>query len=211
MKIAIVGSGNIGSTAARLFLAAGHQVSIANSRGPGSLRSLQSECGESLHAATVPDAVSFCDVVLVAIPFGVIDELPAVYFTGKIVIDATNYYPGRDGQVADLDNNSTTSSEILARRLPGATVIKAFNTMYFATLAEAGDPTKPSDERLALFVAGDDHDAKQKVIELIDQLGFAAVDSGSLHEGGRRQQPGTPIYNVQLTAPQAARALSQSR
>lgn len=209
MKIAVIGSGKIGSTAARLFVAAGHEVAIANRRGPESLRALEEELGEGVEAATVEDAVYLGDIVLVAVPLGAIDALPADPFAGKIVIDANNYYPDRDGQLPELNRDETTSTELLARRLPGARVVKAFNTMYYATLAQAGDPSKPNDERLALFVAADDEDAKRLVSDLIDQLGFAAIDTGGLADGGRRQQPGSPIYNVELTGAQARKTLNR--
>jgi hypothetical protein len=209
VKIAIIGSGKIGSTAARLFIGAGHEVAIANRRGPQSLEPLQRELGAALQPASIEDAVRFGDVVLVAVPLHAIDALPAASFAGKIVVDANNYYPNRDGHIPELDRDETTSSELLARHLPGARVVKAFNTMYYATLGEAGDPSKPEDDRLALFVAGDDQQAKQVAIDLIEQLGFAAMDTGSLADGGRRQQPGSPIYNTNLTGAQARAALGR--
>jgi hypothetical protein len=209
VKIAIIGSGKIGSTAARLFIGAGHEVAIANRRGPQSLEPLQRELGAALQPASIEDAVRFGDVVLVAVPLHAIDALPAASFAGKIVVDANNYYPNRDGHIPELDRDETTSSELLARHLPGARVVKAFNTMYYATLGEAGDPSKPEDDRLALFVAGDDQQAKQVAIDLIEQLGFAAMDNGSLADGGRRQQPGSPIYNTNLTGAQARAALGR--
>jgi predicted dinucleotide-binding enzyme len=209
VKITIIGSGKIGSTAARLFIGAGHEVAIANRRGPQSLEPLQRELGAALQPASIEDAVRFGDVVLVAVPLHAIDALPAASFAGKIVVDANNYYPNRDGHIPELDRDETTSSELLARHLPGARVVKAFNTMYYATLGEAGDPSKPEDDRLALFVAGDDQQAKQVAIDLIEQLGFAAMDNGSLADGGRRQQPGSPIYNTNLTGAQARAALGR--
>jgi 8-hydroxy-5-deazaflavin:NADPH oxidoreductase len=209
MKIAIIGSGKIGSTAARLFIGAGHEVAIANRRGPQSLEPLRLELGAALQPASIEDAIRFGDVALVAVPLHAIDALPAASFAGKIVVDANNYYPNRDGHIPELDRDETTSSELLARHLPGARVVKAFNTMYYATLGEAGDPSKPEDDRLALFVAGDDQQAKQVAIDLIEQLGFAAMDTGSLADGGRRQQPGSPIYNTNLTGAQARAALGR--
>jgi predicted dinucleotide-binding enzyme len=161
-----------------------------------------------VRAATVGDA-RFGDVVLVAVPLGAIGALPAVPFAGKIVIDANNYYPNRDGHLPELDRDETTSTELLAQHLQSARLVKAFNTMYHATLAQAGDPSKPQNERLALFVDGDDGEAKRVVIDLIDELGFAAIDTGSLADGGRRQQPGSPIYNVELTGTQARETLSR--
>jgi predicted dinucleotide-binding enzyme len=187
MKIAIIGSGMIGSTVARLSVAAGHEVAIANRRGPESLQPLENELGEALHAAGVDDAVRFGEVVLVAVAFGAIDALPAAAFAGKIVIDANNYYPNRDGHLSELDRDETTSTELLAQHMPRARVVKALNTMYYATLAEAGDTTAPPDERLALFVAGDNREAKRMVIDLIDALGFVAIGTvGSRAAHGER-------------------------
>ncbi len=208
MKIGIVGSGMIGSTTAHLFAAAGHEVAIANSRGPDSLQEMVSEIGGSALATTVEDAAAFGEIVLVAVPLKAVADLPAGAFAGKVVVDANNYYPGRDGVFEALDADRTTSSELLADHLGDARVVKAFNTMYYLTLGSEGRPDAPHDERLALFVAADDAEAKQTVSELIEELGFAAVDTGSLAEGGRRQQPGTSIYAKDLTAPEAERAVA---
>src|SRR5688572_30407020 len=124
MKIGIVGSGNIGGTAARLFAKAGHEVAISNTRGPESLAELVGELGPSSKAMTVEEAVRFGDVVLVAIPLKNFGDLPAEAFREKIVIDANNYYPDRDGQIEVLDRDETTSSEMLAAHLEGARVVK---------------------------------------------------------------------------------------
>jgi 8-hydroxy-5-deazaflavin:NADPH oxidoreductase len=209
MDIGIIGSGHIGATAARLFVSAGHDVAIANSRGPESLQDLVAELGKEARATSVEEAAAFGEMVLVAIPLRAYRELPAEAFGERIVIDANNYYPGRDGQIEALDEGRTTSSELLAAHLPGARVVKAFNTMYFETLASRGAPDGPRDERLVLFVAGDDPEAKRRVADLIEQLGFAAVDTGSLAEGGARQQPGSPIYNEPMTPPEAQRQLAR--
>ena len=127
MNIGIIGAGNIGANAARLFAGAGHEIAISNSREPESLTALVEEMGTNARAATVEDAASFGDVVLVAIPFWRYGSLPAGPLSGKIVVDAMNYYEGRDGQI---DFGDLTSSEMVARRLPDARVVKAFNTMY---------------------------------------------------------------------------------
>jgi predicted dinucleotide-binding enzyme len=210
MRIGIIGSGKIGATVAHLLVCAGHEVAIANSRGPDSLAELVGELGDTASAASVEQAAAFGDVVLVAIPLHAYDSLPAGAFDGKIVIDANNYYPGRDGRIAALDDASTTSSELLAGHLPGARVVKAFNTMFYETLAAEGMPDGPRRQRHALFVAGDDEDAKRIVSALIEQLGFAAVDSGTLADGAR-QQPGSPIYNKAMDAAQGERALAELR
>jgi predicted dinucleotide-binding enzyme len=204
MNIGIIGSGNIGATTARLFSGAGHEVAVSNSRGPETLEPLVEEIGPQARAATVEEAAAFGEVVLVAIPFFAYETLPANQLAGKIVVDAMNYYEGRDGQ---MDFDGLTSSELVARAHPGARVVKAFNTMYYETLATGGHPS--GDSRLVLFVAGDDAEAKGIVSQLIEQIGFAPVDTGSLGEGGRRQQPGSPIYNVPMDEEQAREALAR--
>jgi len=203
MRIGVIGSGNIGSATAHQFVGAGHEIAIANSRGPESLGDLVAELGPAARAATVTEAAEFGELVLVAIPLGRIGELPPQPFAGKVVIDANNYYSSRDGEIPELESDETTSSELLARHLPEATVVKAFNTMYARKIAEDERPDAPVDERLALFVAGDDEEAKRRVVELIEEIGFAAIDSGSLAEGGRRQQPGSPIYGEELSGAEA--------
>jgi predicted dinucleotide-binding enzyme len=206
MRIGIIGSGKIGSTVARLFAGAGHDVAIANSRGPDTLTGLVEEVDGNARAVTVEQAASFGDVVLVAIPFGAYRDLPAEALAGRVVIDAMNYYASRDGNIPELDDDSTTSSELLAAHVPGAKVVKAFNTMQWEMLRDRGKPGGGND-RLALFLAGDDADAKQAVHGLIEEIGFSPVDTGSLGEGGRRQQPGSPIYAEPVTESEGRGAL----
>jgi 8-hydroxy-5-deazaflavin:NADPH oxidoreductase len=206
MRIGIIGSGNIGSVTARLFVGAGHEVAIANSRGPDTLTGLVGSLGERARAATGKEAAAFGEVVVVAIPFGRYRNLPADELEGKIVADATNYYPPRDGNIPALDSGQTASSQLLALRLDGASVVKAFNTLYAGTLASAGRPDAPLDQRLAVFVAADDPDAKKVVSGLVEQIGFAPVDAGSLADS-RRQQPGAPLYGARLKQPEAEAAL----
>jgi len=208
MKIGIVGSGNIGGNAARLFVSAGHEVALSNSRGGNGLHELAAELGANARATTIEDAARFGDVVLIAIPFGKIKALPAEAFRGKVVIDAGNYYPERDGNVAELDKDVTTSSELLASHLKGARLVKGFNTIWFKHLATQGDTNLPREERRAIFIAGDDPQAKKTVAKLIEEIGFAAIDTGDLHEGGRHQQPGTAVYNKELNASEAAEVLA---
>jgi len=200
MKIGIVGAGYIGATAARLFVRAGHEVAVSNSRGGEGLSPLIRELGDGARAVSVEEAARFGEVVLVAVPFGRYADLPAAAFDGKTVIDAGNYYPDRDGHVPELDAGETTSSELVAGHLRGARVVKAFNTIYYVHLAEQGDTGLPLEERRAIFIAGDDLEAKATVARLIHEIGFAAVDTGTLREGGRRQQPGTPVYNLTVSA-----------
>ena len=204
MRIGVIGCGKIGATAARLFAAASHEVAIANSRGPGSLTGLVEELGDGVRAATVEGAPGFGDVVLVAIPFGRYHELPPEPFANTIVVDATNYFPQRDGNLPELDEDRTTSSELLATHLSDGRVVKAFNTMNWAVLRDRAAP----DEGEGLFVAGDDPDAKERVSGLIEEIGFAPVDTGSLAEGGRRQQTGSPVFTRLIAARDAKEALA---
>src|SRR5215213_5886993 len=208
MKIGIIGSGNIGATAARLFARAGHEVAVSNSRGGAGLETLIAELGDGARATGIEEAARFGEVVLVAVPFGRYETLPAEAFDGKVVIDANNYYPQRDGSFAQLDGGETTSSELLASHLKGARLVKGFNTIWFEHLAKQGDAGLPVGDRRAIFIAGDDEEAKRTVARLVEEIGFAAVDTGSLAEGGRRQQVGTPVYNKELTARAAAEVLA---
>jgi len=207
MKIGVVGSGNIGGNAARLFVRAGHEVALSNSRGGEGLDALVKELGDKAHATTIENAAKFGDVVLVAIPFGNYSDLPADAFKGKVVIDTGNYYPERDGKVPALDQDETTSSELMSAHLKEARLVKGFNTIYFKHLASQGDTRLPLEDRRAIFIAGDDSQAKEIVARLIEEIGFAAVDTGFLHEGGRSQQPGTAVYNKDVTAKDAAALL----
>jgi hypothetical protein len=203
MKIGIIGAGNIGGTAARLFIEAGHQVALSNSRGPETLADLVRDLGEQAQAMTIEDTAAFGEVVLVAVPLKAYSALPAAALGGKIVIDANNYYPGRDGQIAAIDRGETTSSELLQQHLSGARVVKAFNSIWYEHLRTQGDTALPRGQRRALFISGDDADAKAVVAGLIEQIGFAAVDMGTLREGGPRQQPDSVVYNKTLTAAEA--------
>lgn len=207
MRIGIIGAGNIGANAARLFISAGHEVALSNSRGASSLSDLVAELGPQAQALTIEETARFGAVVLIAIPFGQYRRLPAAAFDGKIVIDAGNYYPNRDGNFPALDQGQTTSSALMAQHLRGARLVKAFNTIYYLHLANQGDTSKPLAERRAIFIAGDDAEAKETVARLIEEIGFAAVDTGLLREGGKRQQPDTPIYNQVLTAKEATAIL----
>jgi predicted dinucleotide-binding enzyme len=208
MKIGIIGSGNIGANAARLFVRAGHEVVLSNSRGGQGLEALVSELGAKAKAATLEEAAHFGEVVLIAIPFDRFKTLPERAFDGKVVIDAGNYYPERDGKFTELDNDQTTSRELMAAHLKGARLVKGFNTIWFKHLATQGDTSRPLEDRRAIFIAGDDSKAKEIVARLIEEIGFAAVDTGFLHEGGSSQQPGTAVYNKDVTAKEAAKLAS---
>lgn len=202
MRIGIIGAGHIGATAARLFVDAGHEVAIANSRGPETLRELVASLGDAAHASTPAEAARFGEAVLVAVPLKDYVSLPAEDLRGKIVIDAMNYYPGRDGQLAQLDSGAQASSELLAAHLPGARVIKAFNTIWFEHLKTLGRKDAPLEQRRAIFVSGDDAEAKSAVSKLIEEIGFGPFDMGSLRDS-KEQQPDTAVYNRDVTVAEA--------
>lgn len=205
MRIGIIGAGHIGSTLARHFAAAGHQVAIANSRGPETLAGLTADIGGGLRAVTAAEAAGFGEVAVVSIPYGRIDELPRNELSGKIVIDTCNYYPQRDGHEADLDDGSTTSSEKV-RAVTGGDVVKAFNAIFWENLRDRGRP-EGDPERLAIPVSGDDAKAKKVVSGLIREIGFDPVDAGPLAAGGRKHQPGTDVYTAELPAADMAAVL----
>lgn len=207
MKIGIIGAGNIGGNAAKLFAKAGHEIAIANSRSPETLASLVAEIGGNAKAVTAGEAADFGEIVFVSIPLGKIGELSSDGFDGKIVIDSNNYYPDRDGQIAELDSDEKTSSELLAEHLNGAKIVKAFNTIWFEHLKTQGNKELPIEQRRVIFVAGDDKEAKKTVANLIEEIGFAAYDTGNLREGGKNQQPNTAIYNRNLTSSEASAIL----
>ena len=210
MKIGIIGAGNIGGTLTRRFRALGHDVSVANSRGPETLADLAAETGA--HAVKVIEAARGKDVVIVSIPEKSIVDLPDDLFRdtadGFVVVDTGNYYPQqRDGRI-DAIEEGVTESRWVAQQL-GRPVVKAFNTIYAQHLMEGGRPAG-KDGRIALPVAGDDDDAKQVVLQMIEELGFDGVDAGGLDESWR-QQPGTPVYGADLDAERVRRALSEAR
>jgi 8-hydroxy-5-deazaflavin:NADPH oxidoreductase len=206
MRIGLIGSGHIGGTLARLMVDAGFEVVLSNSRGPDTLSVQVAELGPLAAAGTVGQAAASGELVVVTIPLKAYRAVPAGPLVGKIVVDTNNYYPDRDGPVPELQDGSTTSSELLAAHLPGARVVKAFNSIQFQQLATQGQPAGSADRR-ALPIAGDDAGAKAVVAGLIEAFGFDVVDVGPLSQG-RRFQPGTPAYNIRLTADQLRSAVA---
>lgn len=196
--IGFIGAGHIGSTLARLFLATGRDVILSNSRGPETLDDLVTELGPRARAATAEEAGATGDVVVVAVPLKAYRNLPVEPLAGKVVIDTNNYYPGRDGRISVLDDETTTTSELVQTHLRGSHVVKAFNNIFFGHLAIQGRPAGAADRR-ALPIAGDDVKAKHLVSELIDELGFDVVDAGELAESWRFQRD-TPAYVVRVDA-----------
>jgi predicted dinucleotide-binding enzyme len=201
--IGFIGAGHIGGQLARLAVANGHQVVLSNSRGPETLAGLVKELGPSARAATPAEAARAGDVVVVTVPLKAYREVPAEPLAGKVVIDTNNYYPQRDGHIRALDDETTTTAELLQAHLPGSKVVKAFNHIYAAELTTHGQP-RGTPGRRALAIAGDDAAAKATVSALIDRFGFDVVDLGPLAEGWRIQRD-TPGYGPRRTADELRR------
>lgn len=196
--IGLIGAGHIGSQIARLAVANGYNVAISNSRGPETLSALVAELGPSVRAATAVDAAKAGDIVVVTVPLKNYRSVPVEPLAGKLVIDTNNYYPQRDGHIPELDNESTTTAELLQAHLPTSKVVKAFNHIYAAALTTDGQPAGTTNRR-ALVIAGDNQEAKATVTSLLDRFGFDTVDAGPLKEGWRIQR-GTPGYGPRRTA-----------
>ena len=190
--LGLIGSGLIGSALARLAVAHGYDVVVSNSRGPETLTDLVDELGDRARAGTAHEAAESGDVVVVTVPLKAYLQVPVEPLAGKIVIDTNNYYWQRDGHLPELDAQRTTSAELLQTHLPTSRVVKAFNNIRFDDLAVDGTPTGTPGRR-ALPVAGDDAEAKARVVALLDEFGYDVVDAGLLAEGWRFQ-PDTPAY-----------------
>lgn len=207
--IGLIGAGQIGSQLARLAVAHGYDVVISNSRGPETLSALVAELGPKARAATPAEAAKAGDIVVVTVPLKNYRAVPVEPLAGKIVIDTNNYYPQRDGHIIELDNESTTTSELLQAHLPTSKVVKAFNHIYASQLTTDGRPAGTKDRR-ALVIAGDDTDAKATATRLLDEFGFDSVDAGPLREGWRIQRD-TPGYGPRRTAEELRADLAAAR
>lgn len=209
MKIGIIGAGNIGGNLTRRLTALGHDVAVANSRGPETLRELAEETGAT--PVRAEDAAEGAQVVVVTVPLKAVPLLPDGLLDGvaegAAVIDTGNYYPQRDGRIAAIEDEGLTESRWTERHL-GHPVIKAFNGTYAQDILDrprpAGDP-----DRLALPVAGDDEAAKRTVRALIEELGFDTVDAGGITDSWR-QQPGTPVYGLRAGVEAVRKALAEA-
>jgi 8-hydroxy-5-deazaflavin:NADPH oxidoreductase len=207
--IGLIGAGHIGSQVARLAVAAGYDVVLSNSRGPETLADLVTELGPRARAGTVAEAAGAGDIVVVTIPLKHYQRVPVEPLRGKIVIDTNNYYPQRDGRMPELDDESTTTSELLQRHLPESKVVKAFNHIYAAQLTTDGRPAGTPGRR-ALVIAGDDAAAKARVRKLLDEFGYDTVDAGPLAEGWRIQRD-TPGYGPRRTAQELEKDLAAAK
>ncbi|AGL15916.1 NADPH-dependent F420 reductase [Actinoplanes sp. N902-109] len=190
--VGFIGSGNIGSTVARLAVAAGYDVVLSNSRGPGTLADLVAQIGPNARAATAAEAASAGDIVVVSVPFKAYQDLPVEQLAGKLVLDTNNYYPQRDGNFPELDNGETTSAELEQKQLGSAQLVKVFNNIYFKHLGSLARPAGAAD-RTALTIAGDDSKAKQTATAFLNAIGYDTVDVGPLAESWR-VEPDRPAY-----------------
>lgn len=200
MKISIIGAGNIGGNLARLLVKAGHDVALANSRGPASLKPFVEELGKKLHPVSLEDAVSYSDIIILSVHWRIIDSLPVFKVPGKIIVDTTNPYKS-DGSFYDLGDDISSSKVI--HHFPGGNVVKAFNTIWFKHLSENGNVKLPAEQRRVIPVAGDDKSAKSKIAGLIEEIGFGPLDTGSLKEGSKLQEVQGVLYNKELTVKDA--------
>jgi hypothetical protein len=193
--IGLIGSGRIGSTVARLAIDGAHEALLSNSRGPETLRDVVSSLGSrAARAVTSEEAAMLGDLVVVAVPVKAYPLLPAAALAGKLVLDAGNYHPPRDGQLPELDDKSLTSSEYLRRLLPDAEVVKVFNNIFFKHLLNLSRPPGAAD-RSTLPIAGDSPAGKRAVTGFLESIGYDALDYGPLAESWR-QEPGQPVYGT---------------
>ena len=192
--VGIIGSGMIGGTVARLSVAAGYHVVVSNSRGPDTLTELVAELGPLAAAGTAEQAAEAGDLVVVSIPVKAYTDVPAKPLAGQPVLDTGNYYPQRDGDIAELAAGAITSSGLLQRDLPDARVVKVFNNIFFKHLGSLARPHGAAD-RTALPIAGDDEQAKAAATAFLDSIGYNAVDAGPIADSWR-QEPGTPAYGT---------------
>jgi predicted dinucleotide-binding enzyme len=207
--IGCIGAGHIGSQVARLAVARGYTVVMSNSRGPETLAALIAELGPQARAATPAEAAAAADIAVVSVPLKNYRDVPVAPLAGKVVIDTNNYYPERDGRIPELDDESTTTAELLQAHLPTSKVVKAFNHIYAAQLTTDGKPAG-SPNRRALVIAGDDAAAKAVVTTLLDEFGFDTVDAGPLQEGWRIQRD-TPGYGPRRTADELRQDLAGAK
>lgn len=198
--LGIIGTGNIGAAIARLAVNAGIPVVLSNSRGPETLAGLVSELGPLASAGTIEQSAAAGDVVVLSVPLTAHTAVPASLLEGKAVLDTTNYYPFRDGRVSELDEERLTTSELVLQHFQGAGLTKAFNNILAHHIPQLARPAGAPD-RTALPVAGDDASAKAKVVGLIEQLGFDALDAGTLAESWRFEPEAAAYTRLYLADP----------
>jgi 8-hydroxy-5-deazaflavin:NADPH oxidoreductase len=198
--LGIIGSGNIGAAVARLAVTAGIPVVVANSRGPQTLTGLVAELGPLATAGTAEQAARAGEFVVLAVPLTAHTAIPAELLDGKVLLDTSNYYPSRDGRIAELDEDETTTSELVQRHFPGTRLVKAFNNILAHHIPQLARPAGATD-RTALPIAGDDADAKKAGATLIGQLGYDTVDAGPLAQSWRIEPETTAYTRLYLADP----------
>jgi 8-hydroxy-5-deazaflavin:NADPH oxidoreductase len=195
--IGIIGSGHVGSNLAKAAMAHGYHVVLSNSRGPDSLAGLIADLGPDARAATPEEAAAACEFAIVAIPITTVSQVPVEPLAGKVVIATINYFPQRDGRIAEIDDGTTTAPGILQAHLPTSHVVRAFSMVDAADMSGDGHP-KGDPKRRALALAGDDPAAKRVVARLYEECGFDALDLGGLDESWR-VDPGQPAFVTRQT------------
>ncbi|WP_425488161.1 NADPH-dependent F420 reductase [Microbacterium proteolyticum] len=206
--VGIIGAGHIGSALAKGFAKNGYDVVIANSRGPETLTGLVSSIGDNARAATAHDAAEAGDIVVVTVPLKAIAEVPVAPLAGKTVLDTNNYYFERDGQISELDEKKTTTSQMLQDHLPQSHVVKAFNHIMAADILTDGSPAG-SENRRALATSSDSDEAVALVTRVYDEFGFDTVNVGPLSESWRVERD-QPAYVVRQNAEELTQNLARA-
>jgi len=202
-RLGIIGAGRLGTAIAKQSLRAGYDVKVANSRGPDSLRLMTSVLLPGAQAVTVDEVTEGSDIIILAIPLNQYVSLQPDNFTGKIVIDAMNYWPPTEGDIPEFMNEAVTSSEYIQQYLQGAKVVKTLNHTAYHELEQHSLPADQPSRR-AVALVGDDEESKRVVGSLINAIGFDPVDLGMLSQG-YRLQPDTPLFNARVTADEIAK------
>jgi len=207
--IGIIGSGHVGSNLAKATIAHGYDVLLSNSQGPDSLTSLVADLGPGARAATPGEAAAACDFAIVAIPITTVSQVPVEPLAGKVVIATINYFPQRDGRIAEIDDGITTAPGVLQAHLPTSKVVRAFSMVDAADMSGDGHP-KGDPKRRALALAGDDPAAKSIVARLYEECGFDALDLGGLDESWR-VDPGQPAFVIRQTLAELKANVAEAR
>jgi 8-hydroxy-5-deazaflavin:NADPH oxidoreductase len=207
--IGIIGSGHVGSNLAKATIAHGYDVLLSNSQGPDSLTSLVAGLGPGARAATPGEAAAACDFAIVAIPITTVSQVPVEPLAGKVVIATINYFPQRDGRIAEIDDGITTAPGILQAHLPASQVVRAFSMVDAADMSGDGHP-KGDPKRRALALAGDDLAAKRIAARLYEECGFDALDLGGLDESWR-VDPGQPAFVTRQTLAELKANVAKAR
>jgi predicted dinucleotide-binding enzyme len=204
-KLAVLGAGHVGPVIARLAIRAGYPVAIATSGDPDDLALIAELVIPGAQPRWASDAVADADIVVLAMPLHRFLDVDPGWLNGKLVVDAMNYWPASDGVLTAFEDGG--SSEIVARRLSGSTVVKALNHIGYHELEAQARPAGAPGRRAA-GVAGDDPGAVAAIADLVDRIGYDPVRLDSLR-AGRELQPGGPVFGVVLPAGEFERAVDE--